>query len=134
MASTTTAVKTKPPALGSLIDRLWASREEKRKIEDQLKEVGQAITDLEEQVMAAMDEGGMEKATGKKGSVSITTQVVANVEDWDALYPFIAKNKYWHLLQRRASDPGFRELWDAGKKTPGVQPFTKKKLNLRTVA
>ena len=133
MASTT-ALKTRPLPVGTVIDQLWAAREEKRKLEEQVKEISTTITDIEEQLMERMDAEGMDKATGKKGSVSITTNVVANVTDWDELYPYIAKNKYWHLLQRRASDPGFRELWDAGKKTPGVQPFVKKKLNLRSVA
>ena len=67
-------------------------------------------------------------------SVSITTSVVADVKEWDSFYAFIAKNKFFHLLQRRVSEPAYRELLDAGKKVPGVLPFTKKKLNVRTIS
>ena len=81
-----------------------------------------------------MESAGVDKFSGKLGTVSISTNVVANVEDWDALYPYIAKNKLWHLLQRRVSDPAYRELLDAGKKVPGVQPFSKKRLNLRAAS
>lgn len=119
---------------GAIIDQLWAAREEKRNLESQVKEVEQTIKEIEEMLMTRLDAEGMDKATGKKASVSITTSVVADVQDWDLLYPYIAKNKFWHLLQKRVSDPSVHELWDAGKKVPGVLPFTRKKLNVRTVA
>lgn len=119
---------------GGMIDQLWAAREEKRKLEEHIKEVEVSIKDIEAKVMERLDAEGMDKATGKKASVSITKSVVADVQDWDALYPYIAKNKFWHLLHKRVSDPGFRELWDAGKTVPGVTQFIKPKLNLRTVA
>jgi hypothetical protein len=133
MASTT-AVKTRPLPVGTIIDNLWAAREEKRTLEAQTKEVEGKIKEIEEGLMERLDAEGMDKATGRKASVSVTSSVVADVQDWDLLYPYIAKNKYWHLLQKRVSDPSVRELWDAGKKVPGILPFTRKKLNIRTVA
>lgn len=123
----------KPASTGALIDQLWAAREEKRKIEATLKETEEAIKDIEEQVMERLGSEGLEKATGSKATVSVTTSVVADVQDWDKLWPYIAKNKFWHLVQRRVSDPSYRELLDMGKKVPGVQPFTKRKLNLRSL-
>lgn len=122
-----------PPSVGALIDQLWASREEKRRIEEQAKEVEAAIKDLEATVMERLGAEGLEKATGSKATVSISTAVVADVQDWDALWPYIAKNKFFHLIQRRVSDPAYRELIEMGKKVPGVQPFTKHKLNLRSL-
>lgn len=127
-------VKTGAASTGAMIDQLWAAREEKRALETQIKEVETSIKDIEEQLMERMESEGMDKATGKKASVSITKSVVADVQDWDKFYPYIAKNKFWHLLHKRVSDPGVRELWDAGKKIPGVLPFTRTKVNLRTVA
>lgn len=127
------ATTSKPPSTGALIDQLWAAREEKRKVETTLKEVDETIKGIEERVMERLGTEGLEKATGSKATVSVTTSVVADVQDWDALWPFIAKNKFWHLVQRRVSDPSYRELLDLGKKVPGVQPFTKRKLNLRSL-
>lgn len=59
------------------------------------------------------------------------TSTVAQVTDWDAFYAYIYKNKFGHLLQRRVSDPAWRELMEQGKKVPGTTPFTKKRLNFR---
>ena len=44
---------------------------------------------------------------------------------------YVYKTKQGHLLQRRVSDPAFRELLDHGKKVPGTQPFIKARLNVR---
>ena len=129
-----TAVKTRAPSVGAIIDQIWATREEKRRLEAQVKEVSLKIEEQESQLMERLEKEGLDKATGTKASVSVGTSVVADVQDWDAFWAYIFKNKYSHLLQRRVSEPAYRELLDAGKKVPGVLPFTKRKLNIRTVA
>lgn len=130
--ATATTVKTRAPSVGAVIDQLWGYREQKRKLEADVKEVDLKIKDIEDQLLERLDKEGLEKATGAKASVSVTSSVVADVQDWDAYFAYMAKNKFWHLVQRRASDPGVRELWEQGKKVPGVVPFTKKRINLRT--
>lgn len=130
----TTAKTTKAPTTllkGTTVDKLVGLRNKKRDLEASVKSLEGQIEELQSQLLEEMESAGVDKFSGKLGTVSISTNVVANVEDWDALYPYIAKNKLWHLLQRRVSDPAYRELLDAGKKVPGVQPFSKKRLNLR---
>lgn len=130
----TTAKTTKAPTTllkGTTVDKLVGLRNKKRDLEASVKSLEGQIEELQSQLLEEMEAAGVDKFSGKLGTVSISTNVVANVEDWDALYPYIAKNKLWHLLQRRVSDPAYRELLDAGKKIPGVQPFSKKRLNLR---
>ena len=75
----------------------------------------------------------VERLTGKAASVSISTSTVANVEDWDAFLAWIYKTKNGHLLQRRVSDPAWREMVEIKGVVPGTQPFTKKRLNLRAL-
>lgn len=120
--------------LGTTIDDLWQLREEKRQAEEGVKVIEAKMSALEEDLMEQLDKQGTKAATGTKASASITTAVVANVDDWAAFHAFIAKNKFFHLLQKRVSDPAYRELLDLGKKVPGVQPFSKKKLNIRSLA
>jgi hypothetical protein len=137
MATATKTAKTAMPrirelAVGATIDQLWGFREQKRGLEAQVKEAEEKIKEIEEQLMERLDKEGLEKATGTKASVSITTSITADVQDWDSFFAYIAKNKFWHLVQKRASDPGVRELWEQGKKVTGVVPFTKKRINLRS--
>ena len=132
MPTSTKPTAAKPVAAnGATVDQLIKLREKKRDLEASVKSLEGQIEDMQSQLLEQMEASGTDKLSGKLGTASISTSVVANVEDWDALYPYIAKNKLWHLLQRRVSDPAYRELLDAGKKVPGVQPFNKKRLNLR---
>lgn len=118
--------------LGSLIDKLWAQREAKRVAEAEVKKIEALIEPLEVAVMERLDEQGLDKANGRAASVSMSTNTIANVEDWEAFWAYIIKNKYTQMLQKRVSDPAYRELLEMGKNIPGVKPFSKRRLNLRT--
>ena len=117
--------------LGQKIDAMFDLREKKRKLEAQIKELDGQYEILESELMEDMGKQGTDKLSGSKASVSITTSTVANVGDWDSFLAFVYKMKYGHLLQRRVSDPAYRELLEQGKKVPGVEPFHKSRLNLR---
>ena len=132
-ASKVAKVTARMSTMGSTIDSLWSKREEKREAEIKIKAIEAEIASIEESLMERMDKEETSKSQGTKAYVFITPTTVANVEDWPAFYAYIAKNKYFHLLHKRASDPAARELWNANKKIPGVQPFTKRKLNIRSL-
>jgi hypothetical protein len=127
------AATRKAVTVGSLIDKMWLARESKKELESKAKLIEEEINSLESQLFEKLDAQGLEKATGSKASASISTSVVADVQDWDAFNAFVKKTGYFHLYQRRVSDPAFRELIDAGKKVPGVQGFARKRLNLRSL-
>lgn len=123
----------KPPPVGALIDHLWELREEKRRLETQVKDFERLIAAAQGDLIERLESEGLDKATGTKASVSLSFTTTGNVEDWDELWTYILKNKYTHLLQRRVSDPAYRELLEAGKKVPGVQPFIKRSINVRSL-
>lgn len=118
--------------IGGLTDQLITLREQKRALEEQVKAVEMEIEALSEQLMQKLDAEGTDKGAGKLGSCSISTSIVPNVDDWDAFYAYIHKNKYYHLLQRRTSDAACRELFEQKGSIPGVTPFSKRRLNLRS--
>lgn len=122
-----------PPPLGACIDKLNQLREKKRVLEAQVKEIEDQYNALAEQVMERLDADGMDKATGKQASVSISKSLVGNVVDWDKVHAYIKKTGYFHLLQKRLNDASAREIFESGKKIPGCDPFEKKRLNLRSL-
>jgi hypothetical protein len=126
----------KKPAktLGALVDDVFKLRTKKAELEAAAKDVAGKIGDLESEILDRMKAEGLEKTTGKGGTVSVGSSVVADVVDWDSFLSFIYKNKYGHLLQRRVSDPAWREIYEQKGKVPGTQPFTKTKLNFRASA
>ncbi len=119
--------------VGAKIDALHALREDKRQLEELLKAKAQEIDLMENELIELMDQQNISKSTGTKATVSITTSTKPSVEDWDAFYAYIHKNKYYHLLERRPSVTGCRELFDTKGKIPGVVPYTQRKLNIRSV-
>lgn len=119
--------------LGSAIDKAFELREKKREAEKVVKLIEAEIEANNEILFGRLDAQELKKGEGKLASVSISNTVVANVENWDAFWAWIAKNKHFHMVQKRASDPAVREIWESGKTVPGVTPFTKRTLNLRSL-
>lgn len=119
--------------LGSMIDNLWQLREDKRKSEAATKLIEKDIEAAETELLERLDKEGMDKATGRLGTISVGEALVGTIEDWDAFTAFVAKTKNFQLIQRRISDVAYRELLGMGKPVPGIKPFTKRKLNLRSV-
>ena len=132
----------KTPTLGSLIDKLVTVRDKRRALAEQDKELAKEVEELQATILARLEAEGTDKASSKKATVSRTTVTVANVTDWDAFWGFIHKNKFNHMLQRRVSDPAYRELVELAQsdkklakqlQTAGVEPFVKVNLNLRSL-
>lgn len=128
------AVKKAPSqaAVGKTIDKIFSLRKKKVELESAIKDLEGQIAILDAEVMEAFEAAGLEKSATKTGTVSLGTSTIAQVTDWDAFLTYIYKNKYGHLLQRRVSDPAWRELVEQGKKVPGTTAFTKKRLSYRT--
>ena len=126
---------TKPPVpTGQLIDAMFSLREDKRALEAKVKDIETQYTELEEQLIARLGTEGIDKATGKKASVSVTKNIVANVVDWERLCAYVKRTGNFQLFQRRVSDPAYRELMGhKGGDVPGLTPFEKTRLNLRVV-
>lgn len=125
-----------PPAtpiisIGPTIDKMHALRERKRTLDEQIKEIEKQYAELETALMDKLAAEGTTAGTGKLATASISEIVVGNITDWDELWAFAKKKGYSHLFQRRLSDPAVRELFERGIKVPGVEPFTRKRLNLR---
>jgi len=126
--------KERPKALGGEIDRLWALREKKRAAESVVNDIEGEINTLEAALIIRLDGEGLDKASGQRGTVSIGESINGTIEDWDLFTKFVARTKNFQLLHRRVTDTAYRELLSMGRPVPGLKPFTKRKLNLRTIA
>jgi len=119
--------------IGVKIDALHNLREQKRALEEQVKALSEQMNSLELDLIDQMDKEGVTKSTGKLATVGISSSIKPSVEDWDVFYAYLKKTGYFHLLERRPSVTGCRELFDTKGKIPGVVPFTQRKLNIRSV-
>jgi len=133
-AGSNRVVKKGPAPLGLQIDALYKLKEELRAHQEVEKGIQERIAAAEAKLMETMEAEGVEKSTGKLATISISETVTGNVTDWDVFWGYILKTKNTQLLQRRVSDPAIRELFALKSSIPGVEPFTKKRLNVRKVA
>ena len=123
----------KPLTMGALIDKMSTVRDQRRIVAEQDKKLKEEYDGLEIQLMDVFDKQATSKGEGKKASASVSNSIIPNVVDWDAFYAYILKNKFTHLLQRRPSTEACRELFETKGKIPGVEPFTKRTINLRNL-
>ena len=118
--------------IGSIVDKLHDLRDARRQLEKEIETLKTQSDVLEIALMEVMDKEGVDKATGKNASVAISEVVKPSVTDWDLFYKYIAKTKAFFLLERRPSVTACRELFETKGKIPGVVPFTKRSILLRT--
>ena len=118
---------------GTMIDNLSARREEIRDLTKQVEELKRSKAVMESDIMDRLEKEGVTGARSEHASVSVTENVKPQVNDWPTFYRFIAKNDYFHLLDRRPSVTGCRELFETKGAIPGVTPFIAKTLNLRNL-
>lgn len=119
-----------------MVDRLWKLREEKRVLAAKLKPIEAEYDELEKTLKNALIEGQLAGSKTKLASASLSEEVVGNIKDWDSLTAYIKKSGNFHLLQRRISNPAFRELAGLLAKkggVPGVEAFTKINLTLTSL-
>jgi len=123
-----------------LIWKLNTVKAEITTLNSQVKTLEVSRDDLTEQILDTMAEANSSlfrtdstDAQGKRITVSVNPEDVANVEDWGEFEEYIYNNRALYLLQRRPSNPSYRDEVAVKGKIPGVETFTKRKLSLKHV-
>jgi len=112
------------------VKELRTITDEIRTLNAQINDLKAQKSELEEEIIADMKESEMYLAQTPYGTVSIKETALASVKDWDAFEQYIYDNKALYLLQRRPSDPAYREEIDANGEIPGVETFNKISVSL----
>ncbi len=133
-AAVTKVLALKAVTLGKAIDTLWELREQKRAKEAEVKEIEVKLAAAESIVFERLDAEESETGKGKSASVSISSATSFNITDFDAFAKYVAKTKYFHLFQRRVSEVAAREIFEQKGVLPGLTPFVRRKINLRSLA
>lgn len=122
--------------IGGLIDEMSIIREKRRALDAESAALKKDYEALELQLIELMEADGCTKSTGHKATASISSNVNFNFEPdtgFDQFMAYVAKTKYFHLVQRRVSAPSVRELFESKGSVPGLVPFTKKEISLRNL-
>jgi hypothetical protein len=117
--------------LGAAIDKLHTLREEKRLLEERVKDIRKVMEEEEINIFAMLEEQDIPGAKGHTASVSITESIVPVIENDELFFEHILQTGDLHLLERRPSVRAYREIKQSGEEVPGLRPFTRRTLSLR---
>jgi len=112
------------------VQELKSLNERIKDVNDQLTDLKRAKLNIELSIIEEMDTEGLSLARTDFGTVSVNKTDVASVKDWPKFEEYIYEHKALYLLQRRPSDPAYRDEIAAHGDLPGVETFTKVKLSL----
>lgn len=125
-----------PKTPGALADALYKQNQVISAINAQLTAEKQKLQKMEDHAFEVFQNQDLEGAKGKAGQVSITRNVVPQVEDpsaWEKVFKYIIKTKDFSVLQKRLGTTHVKDLWNDGKKIPGIVPYTKVGLSVRKI-
>ena len=97
---------------------------------DTIKERESEINDHILENLSASDDTG---ASGLKYKAQIKTSVAPSATDWEAIHDFVYENDRFDILGKSLNKKAIEELWDAGKKVPGVVKINVKKVSITKI-
>lgn len=121
--------------LNDLITERQRIKDERSALSAQDSALARQLDDIDQQLLALMDEQGTTSTAiqtdGARISVSISEQTVPTVTNWQAVYDYIERTGRFQLFERRMSSAAFREIIGLEGEVPGVQPFTRRTINMQ---
>lgn len=122
-----------PDNLAKCADLLYTTRQARLDLDKKVEELKKRETMLREHLIENLPASEATGVAGKVARATVVTKEEPQVEDWDSFYAYVHKNKFYHLLQRRLSNPAVKELWEAHKVVKGVGKIIVKTISLNKV-
>lgn len=107
--------------LGSMIDKLYATRQNRLETTKQVDELKEREREMRAQIIDLLDAVGLAKASGMIATCGKTTSLEPVVNDWEQVHKYIKENDRFDLLQKRLSTMAWRDLYVEGNKVPGTE-------------
>ena len=118
--------------LDDKMNMLADTRLQLKQLLEQEKKLKQVQNALEAEIAADMERQGLTQTGNDVCTISLKTEVVPTVEDWDALWEHIFDTRQTELLQKRMSATAYRELLAMAQFVPGVRCTELTKVNYRS--
>jgi hypothetical protein len=116
--------KVKLPAnLGAAVDGLYVLQEKRDVAAAATEMLKKAVLAYKLAMINKFKKGELRAAAGKRALVTLVSEDVPTIEDFMKLWTYARKRNAPELFQKRLSTDAVRELWDAGKRVPGVGVF-----------
>src|SRR4249920_2079684 len=101
--------------ISDLISQFDSAQLHRKAMEAQAEEALKVEKDLEWAIIHEMADLKLEKATASGTTVEPKKETFPDVKDWDQYWDFVIENNFRHLLVKRTSTTGYRELLGLGR-------------------
>ena len=118
--------------LDDKMNMLTNTRAKLKVLLEQEKELKNVQNALEAEIAADMESQGLTQTGNDVCTISLKTETVPTVEDWDVLHQHISDTGRFELLQKRMSATAYRELIAMEPSVPGVRSTELTKVNYRS--
>ena len=118
--------------LDDKMNMLTNTRAKLKTLLNQEKELKQVQNALEAEIAADMESQGLTQTGNDVCTISLKTETVPTVDDWDVLHQHISDTGRFELLQKRMSATAYRELIAMEPSVPGVRSTELTKVNFRS--
>ena len=118
--------------LDDKMNMLTNTRAKLKTLLNQEKELKQVQNALEAEIAADMESQGLTQTGNDACTISLKTETVPTVEDWDVLHQHISDTGRFELLQKRMSATAYRELLAMAQTVPGVRSTELTRVNFRS--
>jgi hypothetical protein len=117
--------------LASLIAQFDGAQLHRKALESEAEAALALEKELEWAIIHEMADQRLETVTHSGTTVAPIKEDFPRVEDWDKFWEFIIEHNFRHMIEKRPSVSGYRELLNLGRAVPGVVPFAKTRLKVR---
>jgi hypothetical protein len=103
-----------------MVDKFYAARAKRLAAEDKIEEMKKGEAKQKEEILRALTAAGLESATGKLTTASITKTDIAKLADPVAFFAHVLQTGEVDLIEKRASKSACAARWERGEEVPGV--------------
>ncbi len=135
-----------PKNLATCGDLLYATRQERLVVQKDVELYKERESILKEKLIRELPKGDASGVAGKLARVSISTDKVPSLKDWDKLCRWVLAQSAAHkrkktglelepfaVFTRALSNEFIKDHWDKGIEVNGVEPFTVVKVSVNKI-
>ena len=122
-----------PKTLAACADRLYEIKLKKADIAKITKALDDERIEIEARLINELPKDDATGVAGKLGRVVIEVEDEPQCEDWEKTRKYIVKTGNWEILTKALKKAFIKELWEDGKKIPGIIAYPKAKVSLHKV-
>jgi len=122
-----------PKTLAACADRLYTIKNLKSDLAKKVKDLDEERIEIEARLINELPKDDATGVSGKQARATILIEDVPQIEDISKVQAYVRKTGDWDIFTKALKGAHIKDLWDDGKKVPGIIAFPRAKVSLNKV-